>query len=147
MQTGAALNNATQTQPAVVRSGDLTLCDPGNPVGSQRSGQSGQFLDHGLMRLWPHQPADFLAITQEYQRGPKLYGKRAAQSTTGTIFDLDMAQRLALQRGVHQWLRRVADRAPVGAEVEHHGACHGIDVRAQRLIGKVRLGHSQIISC
>src|SRR4051812_24554437 len=78
-----------------------------------------------------HHARDFPPFAQENEGGPELDAKRASERFTLAVFDPLMSHiRMLSQRAVDQGARRLANRAPARAELEHGVAGKSIDIRA-----------------
>jgi hypothetical protein len=77
--------------------------------------RGGEFVD----ACWPDDPGDFASVVEEDKSRPELDAKRAAESASGSVFDLDVLDRwMGRESRLGGGRCELAMTAPVGAELD-----------------------------
>lgn len=108
---------------------DELLCAESSGQGFEQVAHNSAAIDPGesindyARIFWPNQSRYFMAVAQEYERGPELDREGAPKPTAAPIGNPDMAHaRMSREGGRNKRLGRTAVAACRATELQHRGA-------------------------
>jgi hypothetical protein len=100
---------------------------------------------HGLHGCRPHQPAHFMPVAQQHQRGPELDPVTAAQCTARAVFDFEVLTQLVRSQSLRdQGLGGATVSTPFGTKLQQHKAGQRLHLGQTRRFDGAQVGFESV---